>query len=112
MRSIKNSFIISFCSVLFVIASPVKAGCGDSKAECYFYKGKKLVSKSSCKITECANVSGGLQRWEWKNGKKTDIDVQDGTTTVNGKPGFSKVKGKLFCYGINGSKDELYCSNN
>ncbi len=93
------------------ISGPAQAGCGESKAECYVYKGEKLVSKAACTITECSNLSNYLARWHWKNGRETDIDMQGDQTKVNGKPGFGVEKGKLSCYGINKRKDELYCTN-
>ena len=91
-----------------LVSNNAQASCGEIKSECYHYRGNNLISKSSCKITECANAWGGLQRWNWKV-KKVSIDVTDGKTIVNGKSGFFVEKGKLFCYGIKKNRDELFC---
>lgn len=105
----------SICSLL-TFSSFTQAMCGESKSICYHYKGNKLIKKSSCNITECGNGSGGLQRWAWKNGDKTAIDVKndsDGTpaqTLVNDKPGFDIQKGNKYCYGVNMNKNEVFCS--
>ncbi len=110
MKHTKFYFTLAFLAFA-AISSSAEAGCGDSKAQCYFYKGGKLVKKGACTITECSNMSNYLARWNWKNGEETDIDMQGEEMKVNGKPGFDLEKGKLSCFGINTRKDELYCTN-
>lgn len=107
-----EKFLLTLVLLAFAaVSGPAYAGCGDSKAQCYMYKKNKLVSKSACTITECANMSNYLARWHWKNGKETDIDMQGDKTQVNGKPGFGTEKGKLSCYATDKHKDVLYCTN-
>lgn len=107
MKLLNNMFFaIVF---LFLFSSDSQAACGESKNICYHYRGNNLISKSSCEITECANISGGLQNWDWKD-KEVYIEVYDGQIMVNGKSGFSVEKGELFCYGIKSNRDELFCS--
>ncbi len=110
MKHTKFCFALALLACA-AIASPAQAGCGDSKAVCYVYKGDKLVTKSACTITECSNMSNYLARWQWKNGRETEVDMQGEETKVNGKPGFAVDKGKLSCYGVNKRKDELYCTD-
>lgn len=90
-------------------SSLVFAGCGEGEALCYHYQGKKLLEKSSCNIQECANVHGGLQRWDFPRNGMLNIDIQGGLFLVNGQPGFSLAKGKLSCYGVKQRKSEMFC---
>lgn len=105
-----RNFIFTVAAILTVFVPPcATAGCGDSKATCYTFNGKNITNKQPCKITECANVYGGLQRWKLKNGKSISIDISDKKTIVNGKPGFFKKKDDMSCYGVNSKVDELFC---
>lgn len=85
------------------------AGCGESESRCSLYRNNKLIKTSQCTIQECANMNGGLQRWDWAS-ENVSIDVEDGKLSVNNKPGFRTQKGKLSCYGVLKNKNELFCS--
>ena len=105
-----KSFLALALLAFAAISFPAQAGCGDSKAQCFLYKKGKLVKKSACTITECANIHNYLARWDWKSGEETDVDqkVDADNPKVNG---FEQDKGKLTCYGTNKHKDTLYCTD-
>lgn len=100
-------FFVSAVTLMYT--GELLAACGDTAAICYHYQGKQLISSSSCNISECADISGALQRWDWQDAN-VNLDFEEGAIKLNGKPGFSIKKFGLQCYGLQSNKSELFCS--
>ncbi len=105
-KSIAFVFLITVTEMVF-------GGCGEEDKTCYRYVNGKVINKGSCKVIECANMSGGMQEWSWKNGDSVKIDVRDEIISVNGKIGYSFSQGQMFCYGIGNQsqKNDYVCSS-
>lgn len=86
-------------------------GCGEEEKICFRFENEKLVDQSPCSVVECANVTGGLQEWTWKNGEIVNISANEYSTSVNGKPGYYFEQGDMTCYGIGkeSSRKEYFC---
>lgn len=112
--NVKNQVFYEIIFFLLILSfnGSIYAACQEEPGHCYYFEGEKLISESPCQLTQCANISGGIENWIWRNGNTVDVQVQNGKTMVNGKPGRLLNKGDLNCYEILGDSPEVLCHGN